>query len=1241
VSDAPEALRFRRGALNPRLCPLDEGDAFQRFVAELFESEYPGIHVFAGRGNDGCIDLAWPPDATETVFECKTAEEDGRDAAFRIWRGVSEKLDRNLATPERPPAGQGQFLPWYRTDPPVSEYVFCLSSVLANENQRRDLRDEIQGFFKDLAKRHRHLRHLELLRVVVRDWEDLSSRLAARPHLLFRWFPNARPRGLVPLGEEPTGGRFSEYLTSARLPYYARREHLESHPAPAGREILDEEGLLASFEATGARGLVITGGGGFGKTRLMYELGRLSQRKGWSVFRVQGSLRTDALEVLAERLRPETPALVLLDYIEIQPTYGDWVETLELLADERKLPLRYIACCRSSFYPSIQLIGRHRRVDLFPQTLDAEADRWLEGFRESTVRHIVERTGVPSPERVVEMSRATPVLAVFAAWLHAQGKKGDLEELLAEPDFGTWVHKRVRQSFREASVSRDLARLVAMFPLPDKAIANLKETEVRLLDTLARDGWVEKVEQEGRADWAVVHDVLADQVLVSYVATIPASAAQFVRELLDESARIGGLDSALTALQRVGAHAVLKDLLWEDLIGAAMDRHPNSWRAVRLLVVRFALLVASSLVALLARNQHVWEGAEKETEFQNALGWMAREVAENRAKESVRSALVPWLKRAAPHVTTSNFLLTQGLRIDAVGLRQPALVWLWSHPGLFQTHYLIRAWLLVGHPASDIVDVVTIWNSRLCTSTHASFVFQAWLDAGGEKDLVRSYVSAWLAEHGKLPEAEFVLKAWLEAGGEKDLVRSHVSAWLPGHGRTHDACFVLTPWLEAGGEKDLVRSYVSAWLAEYGKLPEAQFVLKAWLDAGGEKDLVRSYVSAWLAEHGKLPEAQFVLKAWLDTGGEKDLVRSYVSTWLAEHGTLPEARFVLKTWLDAGGEKDLVRSYVSGWLTEHGKLPESRFVLTGWLEARGEKDLVRSYVSGWLTEHGNLPESQFVLTGWLEARGEKDLVRSHLTAWLDQHSQAPDADFVLRAWLGAKGEFDLVREPTIQWLSEHYKEQGAVFVTKFLARQRNLEPATVRYILTWCRSFSQDPDALWRLVSLNLHLLRPEITSEVVTTCKLVVGNLLDASVLSAISRALLATLFATLSRTVGTRKATRSLFIRWLRHPGSLAPLPLESRDVPVQLLQSSQRPSLLFFVTGALAEGTLSFDRDRPALSRFFSWVGTWRVESQEAVRRILVERSGSLASLPAVATSTSVPSASNPESPPVDPAHPLPLA
>ena len=935
----------------------------------------------------------------------------------------------------------------------------------------------MRKLFKDLSSGYRHLRHLAGIRVQVRDWGDLTSALAKAPHLLYRWFPEARPRGLVPLGEAVAGSRFSEYLSSEKLPYYPRRRHLESYPAPLGSGIDDEAGLLESFEKFQVNGLVITGGGGFGKTRLMFELGHLAQSRDWPVLRVRGELKPESLERLADRLRPASPALLLIDYIETQPAYGEAIETLDLLVDERSIPLRYIACCRSSFYPAIQLIGRHRRVDLSPQMSDPAAAAWLQDFRESTVRHIVASTGVPLPDRVLAMSRGTPVLAVFAAWLYAHGRSSDLHNLLAEPDFGTWVRKRLQQSFPDPSTADRLGMFMAFFPIQECAVDLLDERQTGLLDTLAQDGWIERVEADlaGAARWEVAHDVLADQVLLACLAVRPATTRLFVRNLFQEAARLGCVLSAFTALQRVSAQSLLGELPWTELITEAMERQPEAWRHARTAALRFPLLDVREQIELLGVKGPAWDGSEEDVEFQNVLGWLAHAVVGGEEIEPAkRVVLLLWVRKAAPRALRSNYLLTQSLRLDPPSVRDPALHWLLSHPGLFQTHYLLRGWLLAKQPPAEVWPIVAKWLARFGQRPHASFVLQSWLDAGGELGLVKEAVSQWLDENGEALEAEFVLQSWLDAGGEPALVKEAVRLWLDQNGTALEAQFVLKSWLDAGGKPALVKEAVRLWLdGEQGTVLEASFVLQSWLDAGGEPALMREAVSLWLDHNGTALEAQFVFKSWLDAGGEKALVTEAVSLWLDLNGAALEAQFVLKSWLDAGGEKELVK----------------------------------------------------------EAIG----------LWLASFSEDPEADFLIRAWLRSKGEFDLVREPAIRWMRLHKDSREASFLAKSLALEAELPTETVHDILAWCRTFSSSEDALWRLAQLGPHYHRVELTSDLLITFEKVAGAMFTNQALHATKRALMWQVFSLFSRWRELRVPTQSLFLAWLRHPASFSAEPSE----------------------------------------------------------------------------------------------------
>ncbi|HVT15420.1 MAG TPA: hypothetical protein VHQ90_04445 [Thermoanaerobaculia bacterium] len=890
--------RFRVEQLNRRLASGTVGDAFQQFVFELLRRAHPDLQVYPAGGKDGGIDLVEPlAGGGRSVFECKHIGADGLEDAQARWRAVKRNLTRNLADPAGPPSGQGQYSPWYAADFPIRSYTFCISSVLQNDSQRQDLQTEIQDFFSHLASGGPHLAHLAGLRVEILSWQDLSARLADHPHLLFKWFPEARPRGLALLGEGGDWVGFRAYLTHEHLPYYAREQHLERHPAPDGGRIAGEETLLAAVQAPAKTGLVVTGGGGFGKTRLMLELGRRAQVKGWVVFRAQGRLRSDSIEHLADQLTPQTPALLLIDYIETQPDYTELVETLTLLADERQLPLRYVACCRSSFYPSIRLIGRHHHLDLSPEGSDPASDAWLESYRQRAVEHILEHTGVPRAQQVAAVCRCIPVLAVFATWLHHLGRQADLRELIQERDFGTWVLKRIQQSFPGRQVSGSLAALMALLPLADPATDLLNPEQRDLLNTLSRDAWVERViladDPAGR--WEAAHDVLADQVLLAHLEMIAAITRTFVRDLLAEGARVGAVSSVLLALQRVALTPALAGLPWLDLLAEAMTEWPDAWREARFLVLRFPLFTATDRIRLLDRAAPAWHGAEVEIEFQNSIGWLAGYESKYRDLGPEELAgLIEWLRGLAPLVSRSNFLLTKGLLLDAQSVRGAALCWLRDRPKLFQTHYLLRSWLAVGLPTEDVGDVVRHWLVRFESSFHASFVLAAWLDAGGEKDLVGDHLRRWLTHHEPVPEAQFVFRAWLDAGGEKDLVGDHLRCWLTHHELLPEASFVFKGWLDAGGEKDLVGNHLGRWLTHHELLPEAGFAFKGWLDAGGDKDLVGNHLRHWLAKNEMLPEVDFLIKAWLEAGGDFELIREAAIRWLHVHHDEPGAVFAIK-----------------------------------------------------------------------------------------------------------------------------------------------------------------------------------------------------------------------------------------------------------------------------------------------------------------------------------------------------------
>jgi IS5 family transposase len=1368
--------RFNQQSINHRFAFADIGEAFQVFVYELLQHEYPQLHRFPAGGKDGGIDLIDTSNG-ELVIECKFVGEDEFSLIEQRWKTVSKLLEKHLQNPNGPTPGQSQYGPWVSTLNPITDYQFCVSAVIANNQQRRTLQQSIAGFFQGLARRYPHLAHLSALNVTVIDWNDLTAKLSKRPHLIFRWFPSARPSGLVPLDEMSDVGTFRAYLTNAKLPYYKLAEHLHHVPSPPGTSILDEETLLACFDNPETTGLVISGKGGVGKSRLTLELGRLAWSKGWTVMRVQSRLKEDALEKFAEQLTPDTPALLLVDYIETQSDFGELVETINVLNDSGVAQLRYVAACRTNFYHrAIAASERHLPVDLTPPPGSLTLD-WFASYRRQTVERILAKAGLAA-EKYLAVCNNVPILAVFLSYLQTAGRTEDLAELLAEVEFGRWVAKRVQLTFPDRKIARELALLIPLFPMPESAVGHFAQTIYReIFEDLATDGWIEKVPatEPGLTEtWVTAHDVLADQILLAYARSIPETIEIFVAQLFSLAATIGCLSSALLSVQRASDSPPLNSVRWFKVISEAIAANKTAWYEVRDLLITTTLLSTSEQLNLLRSYETLWTGAEQELTFQKRLGWLGRRVIKHREEvtEQDRSTLLLWVIKSAPFAQRSNFVLTWGLRLAPATLKDAALEWIVTKPTLLQTHYLMVAWLECGLGTEVIAPLVEQWSRRFSRSFHFSFLVKAWLDARGDRELVRNAIADWLVEHGRNMAAEFVYKAWLDAGGDTDLIREGVSNWLEDHRRTLEAEFVYKAWLDAGGDPDflreaitdwiadhrrtlqaefvyeawlnaggetvfvkdaieewmvdhgrtapaqyvytawlgaggnidlvkdairdwlidhggsaeagyiytawldasgdhglvedairdwlirhgrsleagyvykawldargdpgLVRKAITEWLTDHGNTQAAQFVYKAWLDAGGDTGLVRDAIEDWLNDHRRMLDAPFVYKAWLDAGGDTGLVRDGIEDWLTDHRATQAAQFVYKSWLDAGGDSDLVKEGIRDWLVAHGRRTEAHFVYKPWLDVTGDTDLVQNALNGWLADHRRLKEANFVYDAWLDAggdtyfvqdaisewltdhrsteeashvykawldaKGDKAVVKAALEDWLLLHADAADADHVFRAWLQAGGEREVVWGPATAWLTKHCTEESAVYVTKFIAKQKGLSSETVKDVLTWCRTFPDNEDALWRLTQLRENLLLVEIADDVVATTELVLDRLLDpttnynSTTKGQILAALLPLINSQGTQSGPLRERVDGLLVRWLKHPRSFG-----VDQTHVRFMRSIALPRR---VSVLIENGALDSVLDNEPLSRFTEWLNDWDVESKRELLPLLTK-------------------------------------
>lgn len=531
------------------------GDAFQIFIAELSSLEGMKVRTFSTGGKDGAIDHIVNSNSGSLVIECKDLAK--YQDATSAWSKVESLLLKNIVSTNGPAKGQPQYSPWFDQLYPINHYKFYVSAQFPNESKIRSLQEKISNFFYDIGSKYHHLSHLKYIKIEVLAWNDLVPLLSFYPHLCLKWFPNYRITGLSLLKKHNNINEgFRLFLNNDTLPYLPS-DDIELQPETLLQKLYDKE----------VTGLIITGVGGVGKTRLVLEVGQLALKQNttldldWLVVQIDAKkCKSESIKKIAERVGQKKRVLFLCDYLEAQKNILDILETINDYNDEN-YQFSYIANCRYSYYEQLEHLAHHQKVILTNDLCqNTNINKLLPyknepSYSEKIVEHILFTSDVSNPETFISVCMGLPVLAVFIVHLHKQGKSEDLNQLREKNDFSDWISKRIRSTFKDSikELPLNLTLLLSQYPISVDAV-NLLRTDNHILwsihDLLFTDGWIYEDENE---NYNIVHDVFIDQILFKNINS--RLHARQKTDLINQSftlaASINNVSSVLLAWQRL------------------------------------------------------------------------------------------------------------------------------------------------------------------------------------------------------------------------------------------------------------------------------------------------------------------------------------------------------------------------------------------------------------------------------------------------------------------------------------------------------------------------------------------------------------------------------------------------------------------------------------------------------------------------------------------------------------------
>ncbi|MCB1231408.1 MAG: hypothetical protein KDN19_14140 [Verrucomicrobiae bacterium] len=710
---------------------------------------------------------------------------------------------------------------------------------------------------------------------------------------------------------------FRRFLSSVNLPFRSPDRRSPYHP--------DE--LLRSLETSGdAKGVLLAGAGGVGKTRTTFEVAQLAESQGWRVIYVLPGQPAVTAEKIVEAVLAHGPGMtmVVIEYLDQMQELDLGALRRHLIQTSKQHDIRFglMANCR----PGFLLTNHHERdatfdiVSLVPTTQEAE----------NLSRYVALETA-PKALKIIgetELNRLCGHRAIIAL-LVAQQIEQMAEDSKLRPgefhavrsgDLGHWLRRRladddliVRQPdsiWDEAEPPPHLvAATTALACAPDSSVALTAAASAALREIGSSDSCAERVIRvlesvgwlEPEGPWMnVVHDVVADELAEQTLFDLDAIRVPMVSALMEpafQSPRsLGRLTITLTRVE--GATSIpRKSTLRADL---SSWFGKNSKRIGETVAAADADIGGYALGAILGGSVFEEIGI---SEWSNLVN--------------------PWL---ANHDKSfeARHLLYRGLRSHH-GPILPELIpiaieWLERWRSEFQASYVLGPLVRLVPAETDDFKSLFKWSldwvTRNIEFQEAQFVLHPLL---GRSELtgdsaVRAVEVAlqWLDSFSEAPEARFVLHPLLdrsELTGDSAVRAVEITLqWLDSFSETPDAKFVLHPLLNrselTGDGATHAIKFALGWLDKFSEDSEARFVIDPLLRraelSGDSGNQTIEIAVQWLERFQDLPFCSFVLAPLVRYRElEDDFARrttELARRWLTHFGGDVIAGFVFVNW---------------------------------------------------------------------------------------------------------------------------------------------------------------------------------------------------------------------------------------------------------------------------------------------------------------------------------------------------------
>jgi hypothetical protein len=732
-------------------------EALQELCKDCLRYTYPNFYVFPTLGRDGAIDGI----QEDTWAECKICSENKSSAVIQKWTDTEKSLRTQLAKGQT--NCQKQYLPWFSSKNKIKKYIIFTNAQLPNENAVQEIIKYVSNVFNELSQISQNLKHLAHVEIEIWDWGKIKPVIQENTDLLYKWYWETWPQGMVPFKIEQESG-FRSYLDYSKLSYYSlsdfEKESGEKCPIKTEKEILN------SFDKTNKIGKIIIGPAGVGKTRLALQVGELATKEKWIVFKINAaSIKVSSIECLFEKLKESDRVLLIIDYVELMENFKIFTEEINNYNTQFGKKVFYIATVRQSFYHKIlSEEATHESITLETNPLDM----WMIKYMEMVVTHILKTSKIPCYEEYIPICNKIPVLAVLIIYLYQNKESTNITELLTIKDFGIWLSKHLKLTlpFTENSL---VAKFMLCLPISEKVLEKIPPEIEEIKNKLSTDGWIESPQEDNKKRYAI-HDIISDKIVISYCYTIRPEIKYFVKSAFDFATKFNSLGSIIVAFERINECEPLINMDWYSLITNEVTRNPSEWKQYRLKLLITSLLNESQQIMLFAEIENYWTDLYSEPLFHQALGWLigwlCRE--ENKNSERViflRKIIEPFISPSLKHIK-NNYLICRAIEFNPKKYSNELFEWIEKNKDSPKLSFVLCAYIRSNYNNELIEEKLKEWFKIHPTDFESYHVLQALFKSGRKSDIETNWLNIWLQNEDNWNKSGKLIGLYTKAGGD-------------------------------------------------------------------------------------------------------------------------------------------------------------------------------------------------------------------------------------------------------------------------------------------------------------------------------------------------------------------------------------------------------------------------------------------------------------------------------------------